>query len=267
MFAYWSTFVEPVLKIVKPSVIVEIGSEGGWNTEKILEFCRDTGGGCHVIDPQPVGRTDELAELLSRWAVCHQDLSLNVLPNLSDGDLFLIDGDHNWYTVYHELGAIVKTCRAQGRRPPVMILHDVFWPNGRRDMYYDPATIPENYRHPHERKGMCQGQSELTGQGGLNYIYHNALFEGGPRNGVMTAIEDFLAEHGDLYSLMTVPGFNGLGLLCPNEGLDPAVRRELETVFAIPDRVRILLSDLESSRLDALIRLAECEKARKALQR
>ena len=49
-----------------------------------------------------------------------------------------------------------------GGRLPVMILHDVAWPYGRRDLYYDPATIPEEFRQPYAQKGIAMGRSTLV---------------------------------------------------------------------------------------------------------
>ena len=74
----------------------------------------------------------------------------------------LIDGDHNWYTVVNELRMLRDNARA-GREPlPVLILHDVGWPYGRRDLYYDPSTIPEEHRQPHRKAGMRLGRAELV---------------------------------------------------------------------------------------------------------
>lgn len=62
-------------------------------------------------------------------------ISLEVLPELHDTfDCILIDGDHNWYTVYHELKMIYD--RELLKRGGIVFLHDVEWPWGRRDMYY-----------------------------------------------------------------------------------------------------------------------------------
>jgi hypothetical protein len=108
-------------------------------------------------------------------------------------DCILIDGDHNWYTVFNELRLIreLPLVRPGG----FIFLHDVGWPYGRRDLYYQPDTIPAEFRHPFAQKGMIRGQSELAEVGGFNSHYNNALREGGPKNGVLASIEDFLAQH------------------------------------------------------------------------
>ena len=60
-------------------------------------------------------------------------------------DAALIDGDHNWYTVYNELKLLAATAREADAALPVLVLHDVGWPYGRRDLYYAPEQIPEEY--------------------------------------------------------------------------------------------------------------------------
>lgn len=72
-----------------------------------------------------------------------RDISHAVLPTLPAMDVALVDGDHNWHTVFHELRMLAETARASLAPLPVLILHDVGWPYGRRDLYYAPERIPE----------------------------------------------------------------------------------------------------------------------------
>ena len=66
-------------------------------------------------------------------------------------DAALIDGDHNWFTVVPRAADARPRSRERPDRPcPVMILHDVLWPYGRRDLYYEPSRIPDEYRQPYE---------------------------------------------------------------------------------------------------------------------
>lgn len=94
-----------------------------------------------------------------------------------------------------------------------ILLHDVIWPYARRDMYYQPETIPAEYRHPHAKQGIRYGKSALSADGGFNPDLCNASHEGGPRNGVLTAIEDFLKEYGDGYYFFSIEKEYGLGFL------------------------------------------------------
>ena len=126
-------------------------------------------------------------------------------------DAILIDGDHNWYTVFNELRLIHE--RGLLRPGGFVFLHDVDWPYGRRDLYYQPDTIPAQFRHPFAQKGILRGQLALAETGGLNDDLMNATHEGGSRNGVLTAIEDFLALHRGEYRFFRVRYQWGLGVL------------------------------------------------------
>jgi hypothetical protein len=86
-----------------------------------------------------------------------------------------------------------------------VLCHDVAWPYGRRDFYYVPETIPDEFRR----------QSELASEGGQNPDSAHACAEGGPRNGVLTAIEDFLGEAGEEISFRMTSDTYGLAVLVP----------------------------------------------------
>ena len=94
---------------------------------------------------------------------------------------------------------------ALSRRLPLLLFHDVCWPHGRRDSYYAPDRIPDEYRETiAEGVGIAPEEPGLT-YGGFPYKWVQER-EGGERNGVLTAVEDFLAERDDL-ELAIVPIF------------------------------------------------------------
>lgn len=252
MRRFWTPFIEPALKLLKPRIIVEIGADSGINTKRILEFCQATAARCHIIDPTGIRNRAECAELLAQCGVLHERRSLEVLGELGDADVYLIDGDHNWYTVYHELGAILTAARAAGRKAlPVMLFHDVLWPYGRRDLYYCLTDVPAEFRQPSQVAGLLLGQSRAVPDFGINADLEHALDEGGPRNGVLTAIEDFVAENEGLYELLLVPGFHGLGMLLPRTGLPAATRKGLAALFSLSEAARGHLEAVEEDRLKA----------------
>ncbi|MGH6693225.1 MAG: TylF/MycF/NovP-related O-methyltransferase, partial [Gammaproteobacteria bacterium] len=141
-------------------------------------------------------------------------------PSLPPADVVLVDGDHNWYTVFHELTLLAETARRAEAPLPVLVLHDVGWPYGRRDLYYAPERIPSEFRQPHRRAGMRPGRSALVGNGGMNRDMWNAEHEGGPRNGVMTALDDFVAEHPSALRVVVVPVFYGLAIVAEARVVD-----------------------------------------------
>ena len=231
-------------------MVVEVGSRAGTNTRHLLAYCRDHGAHLHVIDPAPIGNQTEIAELLAAHGTHHQDLSLNVLAGLT-ADMVILDGDHNWYTVLHELRAIEHTARRSGRWP-VCLLHDVGWPYGRRDGYYAPERIPAEARQPSAQRGLFPGRSEPLPVGGFNARHHNAIQEGGPRNGVLTAIEDFIVSSAERWELAVVPEFHGAGTLFPVGQLPAAAAQGIQRLMFMTPAERERRQAAETARLRAL---------------
>jgi len=213
MHHFWDLFIEPLLSIVRPVVIVEIGADFGDNTRLLLDFCEKHDAVLHSIDPLPKFDVKQMENRYGRRFVLHRGMSLNMLPLVHRYEAVLIDGDHNWYTVYNELKLIEKTCQQEGRPFPLVFLHDIEWPYARRDLYYYPENIPDFYRKPYRQWGISPDSPELLPEGGLNRHLNNAIYENSIQNGVLTAVEDFLKECRDPIRFLSFPGLNGLGLL------------------------------------------------------
>lgn len=268
MNRFWDTVIGPILERLGPEVIVEIGSDKGDNTRNLLEFCERNGAELHVIDPLPKYDVAEWQQRYGERFVFHRGLSLETLPGIERPDAVLIDGDHNWYTVLHELRLIERLSGERGF--PLVMLHDVGWPYGRRDLYYSPETIPEEHRQAYARKGMLPGSSSLVEDGGLNRGLHNALHEGGPRNGVLTAVEDFLDETEQQIEFTQIPGLHGLGILVPSQ----LVRQNEELAGFLatlrsspPGRSVDLIEHLERARLEAEMNVQVLSASQKELSR
>lgn len=225
MYEFWDPVVKPLLSTVKPRTVVEVGAETGEHTRRLIEWIGGRRGTLHVIDPAPLFDVEALTEAHPSSFVMHTTLSLKVLASIRDPDMVLLDGDHNWYTVIEEL----RTLARSSSRWPVTLLHDVDWPYGRRDMYYHPDTIPDEFRQPYRFSGMLPQVSALTSRG-ANVEYANADHEGGPRNGILTAVEDFLDESRDRLHIFCVRGPAGLGLLLDERALKGKVGRVVERV-------------------------------------
>ena len=179
-------------------------------------------------------------------------------------DLYLVDGDHNYFTVRHELEEIFSP-RRPGRA--VALVHDVLWPCGRRDFYYDRDSIPPEFRHPDAIDGrILPGERGLTAYG-LESLgqFTIARLEGGPRNGILTAVEDVVAAGRSLRHFV-VPYCYGLAVVWDEARLAPAHRSALAKIEAEIARIAPLLERLERNRVDlytsliaAQQRLAEFE--------
>ncbi len=189
--------------------VVEIGAEYGFFTSELLAWAegRDIER-IVAIDPEP---RDQLRDL----AAGHPELELIVepseqaLPNFELTDAVIIDGDHNYFTVSAELRLVAE--RAAGGTMPLVLLHDIGWPLARRDSYHAPDRIPAEHRQPLVEPALLVPGQPGAGERGL-YYRSAAASEGGPRNGVLTAVEDFLADRPEL-RLAILPPFFGLGVV------------------------------------------------------
>jgi hypothetical protein len=194
--------------------VLEVGVAYGDHTLLLARSLAPTGGHLTSIDPRIPLRLR--VRLWRRWRHRFiQQPSLDVLPRLASAgerfDCAILDGDHNWYTVFHELKLLAPMMTERG----IILLHDVAWPYARRDLYYAPERVPPEFRHPSDRRPIIEGQRELGPKGGpgMNPDLLNALHEGGPRNGVLTAVEDFVTAHTDRWQVRVIQSYGGLGIL------------------------------------------------------
>jgi hypothetical protein len=190
----------PCLDAAGARSVMEVGAYAGDLTEVLCDWARLTGATVAAIDPMPQPRLVELAEQREELELI-RETSLAALPKATLADAVVIDGDHNHYTVSEELRLVEQA--AGDNRLPLLLFHDVCWPHGRRDDYYDPDQIPAEHRQPiHEGGGLFPEEPGIR-PGGLPYR-HAAAREGGPGNGVLTAVEDFVATR-DHLRLAIVP--------------------------------------------------------------
>lgn len=207
----WENIMLPIINFKNINYIVEIGVDEGINTKNILNYCIENNAKLVSIDPNP--NFDEILfqKEYGDYFTFFKEMSLDRLPYLEDYDCILIDGDHNWYTVFHELQSISKKFNQSNF--PLIFLHDVSWPYGRRDLYYNPDNIPSDYQNDYSKLGMHPDSEDLLPEYGLNTNLFNANKENTPKNGVLTAIEDFLNECQLDLEFHFVPIFFGLGIL------------------------------------------------------
>jgi hypothetical protein len=222
--------------------VIEVGAYAGDLTRLLLLWAEASGARITAIDPSPQPELEQLAHQRSELKLVRAR-SLDALEQVPLADAIVLDGDHNYYTVTEELLRIDARARTTGARFPLMLTHDVRWPHGRRDDYYDPDQIPLEHRQPiAPESGLYPGVPD-TRPGGLPYHWP-AAHEGGPRNGVLTAIEDFIADRTEL-RLAIVPAFFGLAVVYPG---DSAYAHELARLLEPWDR-NPLLERLERNRV------------------
>jgi len=193
--AEFSSLTLPCLDEAKVVDIAEIGSEFGGMSKLLADHAAGREGSLTCIDPEP-------AEGFAEWAAqnsCVRHVSapsLEALKTAEAADAWFVDGDHNYYTVFHEL-TMIDAIQRGAERPLLAFLHDVSWPCARRDFYYAPDRVPPGWRHPHSfDHGVKLGDDRVFEGRGLRGMgqFAVALTNGGARNGVLTAVEDFLRD-------------------------------------------------------------------------
>jgi hypothetical protein len=227
------------LDVARPRSVVEIGAYAGDLTRFLLTWAERSAARVWAVDPSPQDELVTLAEERSEVELV-QETSHQALQHLPRADAYVIDGDHNYYTVSEELRLIVETTEQEPL--PLMLFHDVGWPHGRRDDYFDPDLIPDEFRQPTVEGGGLFPGFEETQAGGLPFKFPAAK-EGGPRNGVLTAVEDFARTRSGL-RLAILPAFFGLGALWSE---DAAYAQQLAELLGPLDRNPIL-ERLEANR-------------------
>lgn len=257
MHRFWFRFILPLLVAANPRRVLEIGAEFGWNTRELLKLAQEHGLFVDIVDPAPhPAFHEELARFAGGYAF-HQAKSLDMIDLLPAPDFVLLDGDHNWFTVYNELNSIYLRAARLSATAPIVLMHDVAWPYARRDMYYDVKAIHDSDRQPFARRGFVPGEAALRDDG-INGHFANALQEGGPRNGVLTAVEDFLAASGADIAFHRLPFFNGLGILIPRARATDAVQRCVEGFFS-RDSLLESCEALERDAMNVRVDLHRCQ--------
>lgn len=253
----FSDLILQSLHIAGARNIAEVGAEFGGMSQQLAAYARAMDGSLTSIDPCPkpefiawAGQTPEVRHIAQP--------SLDAMPGLKDVDAWVIDGDHNYYTVHNELRIADELSQRDGKHF-LAILHDVSWPCARRDFYYAPERIPAEHRHAYSYDaGVTLGDPgwrENRGfRGGGHFAW--ALHEGGPRNGVLTAVEDFRAEAGTEARPLAwahVPAVFGLGVLFDSAApWAPALAEMI-----VPWHNNKLLAALEANRLQNYLQVIE----------
>lgn len=206
--AHLAELVRGCLDAAGATSAAEIGAHRGELTAELLDWAQASGARVTAIEPAPQPELLALAERRPELELVREP-SLEALGRITIPEAMIVDGDHNHYTVSEELRLIAE--RSRGRPLPLLLFHDVCWPHARRDTYYAPERVPEQHRQPLVHRGAVAPDEPGVSHAGLRYEWV-AAHEGGPRNGVLTAIEDFAAERSGL-RLAIVPAFFGLGVL------------------------------------------------------
>jgi hypothetical protein len=228
---------------------LEIGAFEGEHTQLLLDHCESVDGTMIVIEPTvrpPLRRIVEKSKRVSLLA----ETSHAALPHLdAPVDAVLLEGDLNYHTVYVDLKGIGRLSDRMSTHFPLVIFASASWPYARRDMYYSPESLPFGTSHDYARKGLTPWSAGLE-DGMINYPFANATMEGGPKNGVLTAVEDFVRETRPPLSLFSLPMNHGLGIIFSEKS---PVAQFIQENLTVSPRMRLFLETLELARLNTIV--------------
>lgn len=252
--AFFQPVLEPIFEDLEPSSLCEIGIDQGRFTHHLLDFCKKHG--CRYIGIDPQIANCSLLDHASDKIHFISKKSLDALPALPPQDLYIIDGDHNHHTVLQEIRFIFQ----HEKNRPVLIFHDTAWPFARRDLYYAPDQIPKESRVSYcTRSGPWPGKSELSDDGfcANDQTIAIAESEGGPENGVLTAIEDAFVKNyiPNRYQLVTLPIIFGCSILYAENTISTLALDKIRILEKGADSLKPLLESMESNRMRLFLEL------------
>ena len=229
--------------------IAEIGCESGAHSRALADYIRTRGGKVIFVDPVATDFLDSMAK--QPFSDYHQMLSGEYLPAATDIECFFLDGDHNYETMFSDLTTLAKT--AEKGVGKVAFLHDVSWPWARRDLYYDVSRIA----NPLPCGPEITVSPFIAGDAGPDGLPPNGYWvstqEGGPHNGVLTAVEDFLkTDAGENWRLVLAPVFYGIGILYRPDRFTTATLPRFEREIEMISCWRDILATLEYNRITNL---------------
>ena len=261
MHRLFASVIAPLIEAARPHVVVEVGAGAGRLTRRLLEAPGAAEATVHAVDPAPTLDPDLCAAEAGRLVV-HAERATSVLGSIGAVDLALLDGDPNWHSVRSELRILARAARQAEREAPLFVVHNVHWPFGRRDGYYAPEAIPSPLRHEHTELGLVPGR-HAPSEEGLGLVPWSAVREFEPRSGVLTAVEDFVAESDLDWTLVEVPGFHGAAVLAEAGLLErrPPLATALEDLRS-PRFLGAQARRAESARLATELELAAARQAR-----
>ena len=238
--------IKRMMDAVSMSSITEIGSEAGENTAALLEYAKARNLQLTTVDPVDVPFPFD--RNATPCFTFYQGTSKDYLQGDYQCTVLFMDGDHNYETVIEDLNAIHNRRNETGIK--IVFLHDVSWPWARRDLYYNLDRVV----NPHPNQSQTQvspyqseGQYYLPATG-----YNVANSEGSQHNGVLTAVEDFVAATNNSWQYWHIPVIYGIGILVC---VDNIPEKEYDTLNGLINellRHREILATLELNRIENL---------------
>ncbi len=257
MHRFFDHITKPLLDLLPVRSILQMGAGTGELGELLAAYCEARHAKLTIIEPFRQFDADAMTKRYTSHVNLPRGSSLELLPTLLAFDVVFIDGDPNYSTVHRELCLIQDHARKHGVSFPVTLIHNTGWPYAFRDRYRDPGSIPETERHTYTEGGLTLSSAIPLEDCGISARSFHAIREGGPKNGVATAVEDFLGKSANTLLRYSIAGFHGLTILIPRE-LDHLY--DFISTLPIGGMNMAHAGALEHARIEADLALAESKK-------
>ena len=257
----WTLYAEPLIRALGPGRVMQVGAGDGELSLRLLDHCRQSGCRADIIAPRPAPGLKEKLEPFAAEHAYFELLPLKAMQMAEHPDLVLFDDEPNWWTVTEALTLMRRLAAERGGKFPVFLLRHTGWPYARRDMYPKPEAVED--KHPFAYQGLGPDQPGLT-EDGIDGRYAHALHEGGPKNGVLTAIEDFIANAPIEIDFRALPFFNGIGVLAPQSRMTKELKAAIDGLASPESLIEAGKAlEAETHRLRAQLAAAETRLARR----
>ncbi|MDD5026615.1 MAG: hypothetical protein PHH13_04570 [Candidatus Peribacteraceae bacterium] len=274
-----------ILEATLPKAIADIGGDSE-RVRDLVDFCRARGSSVCAVTPTPSEDLRTLEQATSSPLTLRLERGLAAIPAMGATDCVILDEDFNWYTVYHSLMALQHHTQDGDSTFPVIIVTNAGWPYGRRDAYLRLEEIPLDHQQATSPGGLIPDEGHPQPNTGLHPNRTHAHYEGLPRDGVLTAVEDFVRQSPIPLKTFLLPESGGACVIVSAARLKKSsvLSKTLQSLSLDPDRFGIVdatiarlswqlsqvtgerdrfLSDLVKERM----RLAqECEQHAQSLQ-
>lgn len=238
--------IKDLIMSVSPKSICEIGSDLGATTRLLSDYCYENSCTLHSVDPA-FDKTERKSQLVYTYKMT----SFEYLKNNQASQVYFIDGDHNFHTVFNELN-LIKSSLIRNEEV-VVFLHDVGWPCAYIDMYYDCSSIPEELRSLSHKNSIVKILKDEYSQvyEGLPMDQVSVVSPSSESSGVLSAVMEFLKK--DMSSeFFKIPSIYGFGVLILNKDVAGEVYAEFSRLKNICSKFDEFLSILEFNRVRLL---------------
>ena len=242
--------IRELISLMEPKLFCEIGVDDGNSTRVISQLSDSLGADYHAVDPTISQRTESS---FSPSVKVFKEKSVDYLNREYSPDIYFIDGDHNYFTVISELRKI-EANRLKGQSV-LIFMDDVGWPFARRDMYYNKMDIPKEHLNKSSTGLKLSPSSETHKEYGLPLgQFYVAGFESCDKNGVLTAVEDFLTAEAN-WDFIKLPSLCGFGILWHEPELSIECQAELAKIKSSFNFFYSFLGLLEFNRINLLSKI------------